>query len=99
MFFTLNFLHVLSGVGLAGLLISTFFFPGILYGLPQSPELAEAPGNTDEVNEPLSAETKKMSSKFEADYLDFICKQTEKCMKEFHPYLQQDLNLVQLSMP
>jgi AraC-like DNA-binding protein len=98
MFFTFNLLHVLSGVGLAGLLISPFFFPGILYGLPRPPEPAEAPENTEEVNEPLLAEAKKISSKFEADYLDFICEQTEKCMEEYQPYLQQDLNLAQLSM-
>ena len=98
MFFTSNVLNVLSGVGLAGLLISPFFFPGILYGLPRPPEPEEAPGNTDEVNEPLQEGTKKMSSKFEADYLEFISKQTEKCIIEYQPYLQQDLNLTQLSM-
>jgi AraC-like DNA-binding protein len=98
MFFTFNVLNVLSGVGLAGLLISPFFFPGILYGLPRPPEPEEAPGNTDELNEPLQEGTKKMSSKFEADYLEFISKQTEKCIIEYQPYLQQDLNLTQLSM-
>jgi len=98
MFFTFNVLNVLSGVGLAGLLISPFFFPGILYGLPRLPEPTEVPGNLDLVNEPLQEEAKKISSKFEVDYIDFICEQTEKCMVEYQPYLQQDLNLAQLSM-
>jgi AraC-like DNA-binding protein len=98
LFFTFNILQALSGIGLIGLLISPFFFPGILYGLPRPPEPAQTPGNTEEVNEPLPTETKKISSKFEADYLDIICKQTEKCMEEYQPYLQQDFNLAQLSM-
>jgi len=98
MFFTFNVLNVLSGVGLAGLLISPFFFPGILYGLPRPPEPEEASGNADLMNEPLQEEAKKISSKFEADYIDFICEQTEKCMVEYQPYLQQDFNLAQLSM-
>jgi hypothetical protein len=36
-FFTLNLLQILSGAGLTGLLISPFFFRGILYGLPRFP--------------------------------------------------------------
>jgi len=32
LFFTLNFMQVLSLIGFTGMLIPIFFFPGILYG-------------------------------------------------------------------
>jgi hypothetical protein len=38
LYFTLNILRILSAAGLIGLMISPFFFPAILYGLPQVPE-------------------------------------------------------------
>lgn len=36
-FYTINLLLGTSGIGLAGLLISPFFFPEVLYGIPQIP--------------------------------------------------------------
>lgn len=40
-FKTLNLLQIFSAIGLAGLLISPFFFPEILYGLPRLPGSVE----------------------------------------------------------
>ena len=37
-FFTMNALQLLSALGMTGLLISPFFYPGILYGLPRIPD-------------------------------------------------------------
>jgi polyferredoxin len=37
-FFGINFIQVLSAVGMTGLLVSPFFFPGILFGLPRVPD-------------------------------------------------------------
>ncbi len=97
-FYTLSYLQIFSGIGLSGLLISPFFFPEILYGLPRLPESEGIPENTSVVNKPVTPETSNISSKFESDYLDFIGKQTDQCMTEFQPYLQQDFSLVQLSV-
>ena len=97
-FKTLNLLQVFAGTGLAGLLISPFFFPGILYGLSRLPESLENKKNTRVAFEPLPAESVIISSKFESDYLDLIGKLTDQCMNEYQPYLQQDLNLAQLSL-
>jgi hypothetical protein len=37
-FFGINSLQVLSALGMTGLLVSPFFFLGILYGLPRVPD-------------------------------------------------------------
>ncbi|MDO8952680.1 MAG: hypothetical protein Q7U86_08660, partial [Draconibacterium sp.] len=39
LYFTLNVFRIFSAAGLIGLLISPFFFPFILYGLPRVPEV------------------------------------------------------------
>ena len=36
-FYTMNLLNILTGLGLSGLILSLFFFPVILYGMPQEP--------------------------------------------------------------
>jgi AraC-like DNA-binding protein len=97
LFFTLNMLQVLSGIGLAGLLISPFFFPGILYGLPRLPHLPEeVHGETNMVF--LSKEiVKKRMPGFESEYLNQVGKKIEFCMKEQQPFLKPDCNMASVS--
>ncbi len=97
-FYTLNVFQILSAVGLTGLLISPFFFPKILYGLPQlsppnqriKPEVRQ-PDHSTENN-------KKYSPNFESDYLHSIGQKADKCMRQHQPYLQTDFNMAQLSV-
>ena len=85
-FFTLNFLQFLSGAGLIGLLISPFFFPGILYGLPHIPE-PNSKVNEEEKPDSLSVESKKSAPNFEAEYILAIQKKADSCMQEFQTFL------------
>lgn len=86
-FSTLSFLTVISGIGLVGLLISPFFFPGILYGLPQIADLKE------EKKEHVSTDIQH----YESDYIKNIQQKVSRCMEEDQPYLQADCNLAFLS--
>ncbi len=95
-FFTLNFLQFLSGAGLIGLLISPFFFPGILYGLPHIPE-PNSKVNEEEKPDSLSVESKKSAPNFEAEYILAIQKKADSCMQEFQTFLQPELNLNRFS--
>ena len=95
-FFTLNLIQIISGVGLAGLLISPFFFPGILYGLPHIPEPVTNV-NKEEKPDLLSGESKKSTPNFEAIYIIEMQKKADSCMREFQPFLQPDLNLIRFS--
>jgi len=97
LFYTLNLLQVLSCLGLAGLLISPFFFPRILYGLPRFPETNINLNLTSADKGSSHTELIKHKSNFESDYLAFIHQKAELCMKEVQPYLQPDFNLTHLS--
>jgi AraC-like DNA-binding protein len=96
-FNTLNLLQIFSGVGLTGLLLSPFFFPDILYGLPRFPQHSSAPVIPDEKPEDLSTDIHKSKMNLETDYLVFIQQKADLCMEEFQPYLQQDCNLAYFS--
>ena len=97
LFHTLNTLQFLSALAIAGLLISPFFFPGILYGLPRLPESAmELQANAE--TRKISDDAKKMSPNFEADYMQLIELKAESCMKEQQPYLNTEFNLNQFSV-
>jgi AraC-like DNA-binding protein len=96
-FYTLNLLQELSGIGLVGLLISPFFFPGVLYGMPRVPEQAFSDASKlQEATSPL-ARSKKQPSDYEQGYMLMIQQKAENYMKEFQPYLQPDLNLASFS--
>ncbi len=97
-FKTLNLLQAFSAVGLAGLLISPFFFPEILYGLPRLPKVPVEVESIHVVLEHEPIKQKASVSRFETEYLEQIGQKTEKCMAEYQPYLQQDFNLTQLSV-
>ncbi|WP_172594519.1 helix-turn-helix domain-containing protein [Mariniphaga sediminis] len=87
-FFTFNIIRVISVVGLVGLLISPFFFPTILYGLPRMPER-----NEEEKDNRLTNETKPPSNSFESDYLQSIGLKSDSLMKEKQLYLEPECNL------
>jgi len=97
-FYSFNVLQVLSSTGLIGLLISPFFFPEILYGLPRVPQgnLTLEPDSSEDLSCP--EKTNKYSLSFESDYLHSIGRKAENCMKELHPYLHPNFNLFKLSV-
>ena len=98
LFFTLDVIRILSLAGLIGLLISPFFFPTILYGLPRYPE-SVITSNTEKVDqEQVFGVHQKKTNHFESDYLLFIQQKADFCMKEDQPYLQPDFNLAHLSV-
>lgn len=92
LFFTLNIIRILSVIGLTGLLISPFFFPTILYGLPRMPET-----NDQQMTERQETETKQLSNSFESEYLQSIGQKTVALMKEQQLYLEPDCNLAYFS--
>lgn len=93
-----NVLQIMSAVGLSGLLVTPFFFPGILYGLPRSPGSFEKSKETASPNEENSIITKKQAQIFESDYLLLVGEKSDSCMNDYKPFLQPDLNLVQFSV-
>jgi AraC-like DNA-binding protein len=95
LFFTLNLLQVLSGVGMTGLLVSPFFFPNILYGLPKLPKPFYTPERTGTEKQagPPNLENEKYTQKFEYDYINTIRQLIDTCMQEKEPYLDPDCNL------
>jgi len=97
-FFTLNVFRIISVTGLVGLLISPFFFPAILYGLPRYPESIASmyPSEANVVQGPDNAV--KKANHLESDYINYINQKADSCMKEHQPYLQPDFNLAHLSV-
>ena len=88
-FYVIDVLQLITGVGLVGLLFSPFLFPTILYGMPRIPESASSKISEDAT----LVENKKQLSEFEQDYLQFIRLRVETCMLDLQPYLQSDCNL------
>jgi YesN/AraC family two-component response regulator len=98
MFFTLNIFRLLSGLGLTGLLISPFFFPAILYGLPRLPDSATHPKKRENHHKTLHEKSAENRNSFEAEYLSLLAQKIDACMEERKPYLQHDFNLAYLSV-
>ena len=96
-FMALNLLQVLSGFGMIGLMLSPFFFPMILYGLPRLPTPVSGSVSLNEIPENEAGQSRKYMPFLSADYLEQIQNKTEKCMKELQPYLNQDCNLAYFS--
>lgn len=92
LFYTLNLLQVLSAIGLAGMLISPFFFREILYGLPRVPGLKPGviPVAEDGI---LPIELVRITLDLESDYLALINQKVNRCMEDVKPYLRHDHNL------
>lgn len=95
-FYGLTFINGLAGIGLAGVLISPFFFPAILYGLPRvhQPVKAAHPLGRHNVN-PRTADGGKPA--VESEYLSLIGQKIELCMEKNKPHLKHDCNLTHLS--
>lgn len=98
LYFTLNIFRLFSVAGMIGLMISPFFFPNILYGLPRVPDsmMDEVKENIKESSVP-SGEIRNHNH-FENSYIHSIGQQADDCMKEHQPYLQPDFNLAHLSV-
>jgi AraC-like DNA-binding protein len=97
LYFTLNILRIFSAAGLIGLMISLFFFPTILYGLPRVPESEVSLTTNNEGRQLMIEEEKKHPFHFESDYVQCINQKADFCMKEHKPYLQPDCNLAYFS--
>lgn len=97
-YFTLNILRILSALGLIGLIISPFFFPKILYGLPRMPE-SVMDETKENMKEPfVSSGESRNHNPFEYTYIHSIGQKADACMKEQKPFLQPDFNLAHLSV-
>lgn len=97
LFFTLRFMRLLSGLGLIGLLISPFFFPAILYGLPRMPDYSQKDEQKSIQNFESEQKEKAINPNFELDYLHSIGHTVTQSMKEYQAYLQPDCNLTYFS--
>jgi len=98
LYFTLNVFRLFSAAGLIGLMISPFFFPFILYGLPRIPDsvIVQVKEDTKEPSVPTSEI--RNCNHFENSYIHSIGQKADCCMKEQQPYLQPDFNLAHLSV-
>ncbi len=98
LYFTLNVFRIFSAAVLIGLMISPFFFPFILYGLPRVPDsvMDEVIENMKKPSVP-SGEIRNHNH-FENSYIHTIGQKADDCMKEQQPYLQPDFNLAHLSV-
>jgi len=101
-FFTVRLLHLFSGVGLAGLLISPLFFPSILYGMPRIPGASPAGTAPEPIlvedSDPLSrVPEERQRPGFESDYLKQIGLKIDTCMQQLQPYLKNDCNLAYMA--
>lgn len=93
----LKIIQGISVAGLIGLLISPFFFPSILYGLPRIP-VEPPPTVQAKTGVQPEPKTPRQSNKtFESDYLKDIERQVILCMKEHKPYINSECNLFSFS--
>jgi AraC-like DNA-binding protein len=88
--------QLIASIGLTGLLISPFFFPEILYGLPRIPNHFRKMENhgKNQLNQIL----KRPARALETEYIQLIGQKIEQCMKDHQPYLQKDFNVTELSV-
>jgi AraC-like DNA-binding protein len=94
LYFTVNVLQIFFMAGTIGLLISPFFFPSILYGLPRYPESIVKPvASGGNENDRIPEEKKVIQLNLEENYLQLIRQKTESAMREDQAYLVTDLNL------
>lgn len=98
LFFSMHLLQILSAVGISGLIISPFFFPRILYGLPRIQEPEDLPTPMPTSVKGNNGVSKKSTLNLEADYLQTIGHKADACMRELKPYLQNDFNIIRFSV-
>jgi AraC-like DNA-binding protein len=98
-FFTLTVLQLVSGIGLAGLLVSLFFFPEILYGMPRIPTVKKNQNFASTLRDSdFSLEKKKQNADLEEVYIAQIEEKLYACMTEMQPYIQADCNIYSVSV-
>lgn len=97
LFFTLSIVRIISVSGLVGLLISPFFFPSILYGLPRVPRSDDPKKPNSDAAEQASGTTVRAKFNLESNYLQEIDEITHTVMKVQQPYLQPECNLASFS--
>lgn len=95
LFYSVNFLQVLSATGLIGLLVSLFLFPQILYGLPILPSSFSE--EMEEASADSLFEIKSSIPVLHCDYIQFILQKTETSMNEDRLFLLSDYNLQKFS--
>lgn len=97
LFFTVNIFRIISVISLTGLLISPFFFPNILYGMPRMPEFPQ-PLSQDKGKplKPVNVPVRQANS-FESDYITSIEQRAEFYMMQHKLYLNPDCNLALFS--
>jgi hypothetical protein len=97
LFFTVNLLQIFFMTGTIGLLISPFFFPSILYGLPRYPEPLLKADQNERAEDDTMPEKKVCPLNLEENYIQFIRQKTESAMMNDHDYLITALNLQKFS--
>ena len=90
--YTASKVQLIASIGLTGLLISPFFFPEILYGLPR------IPGHISKKEMSNDQNPKKNHVSLESDYVRLIGEKVEQCMRDHQPYLQKEFNLNELAV-
>jgi AraC-like DNA-binding protein len=95
-FLTINVLQILAATGMVGLLISPFFFPSILYGLPHIP-VSTLNDKANEKPIQLTEEGKNSTPSLESDYILAIQQKVDSCIQESRSYLDPELNLNRFS--
>lgn len=88
--------QLIASIGMTGLLISPFFFPEILYGLPRVPNHFKRK-EIQTTNQSLQI-PKKTAVSLEAEYIRIIGHKVDQCMMEHRPYLRKEFNLTELSV-
>jgi AraC-like DNA-binding protein len=98
LYFNLNYLQLLSGAGLGCLVLSPFFFPAILYGLPRTPDLPANPVDGRQIHPGPVGEGKKVHVHLENGYLLQIGEKADSCMSVCQPYLHPEFSLANLAV-
>lgn len=98
--FAVNMIRITSAMSLLGLLISPFFFPSILYGMPRTPrttETREKINRNQKKNNGQTIKTRQSSVSYESDYLKLIGQIVSSFMENHQLYLESDCNLAYFS--
>lgn len=96
-FYTLNGLKLVSGIGLAGLLISPILFPKVLYGLPRIPVAIMNANLENAEHTSQNLRVVRSQINLEKDYILYIGHEIDSCMKELKPYLNPECNMDYIS--
>ena len=97
-YYTTGFLQVICAASLVVLMVSPFFYPEILYGLPRKPKKPETiPALLTGTGIP-PGEEEKSTLHFETDYLEEVGRKADECMERLQSFLQPGFNMARLSV-